>query len=409
MFSVFLGGFFLPEQSESIERNSKIFVQYAADVLQRSFLSGLRATLPGRLSAVNLPFIGTFPQAYSNAIFRGVGRSVYRGVPVFEPSFLNLRFLRIPARAAVAFIQLLRLSRDRRIENVIIYSPYLPFMLAATLYSLADPKVKLTLIVPDLIEFMGGEKGRLRRSVMAVELKLFDLLSRRIDFYVLLTNAMAERLRIEPRKYVVVEGMIEGGSLTDNVEIKGTSRTIAYSGTLDRRYGIIDLLEAFSLIEKSDIRLVICGTGDCDHEIKAAAKRDSRIEFMGRLPLSESRRVQSQAQILVNPRRPEGEFTQYSFPSKTLEYMASGKPVVMHALPGMPDEYRNYVLVPETADAKGLATCLADVISRSDEELQRIGNAAREFVTTRKSPEAQCRRVVQLLLSSSFENFTDGQ
>ena len=38
----------------------------------------------------------------------------------------------------------------------------------------------------------------------------------------------------------------------------------------------------------------------------------------------------------VNPRQNNEEFTKYSFPSKTMEYLASGVPVVAYKLDGIP-------------------------------------------------------------------------
>ena len=63
-----------------------------------------------------------------------------------------------------------------------------------------------------------------------------------------------------------------------------------------------------------------------------------RIEFLGMLPRTDVLELQSKATILVNPRQPVGDFTKYSFPSKTIEYMASGTPLLMYKLPGIPEE-----------------------------------------------------------------------
>ncbi|MGL5011509.1 MAG: glycosyltransferase, partial [Paracoccaceae bacterium] len=107
----------------------------------------------------------------------------------------------------------------------------------------------------------------------------------------------------------------------------------------------------------------------------------------------------AKAHVMINPRRPEGAFTRYSFPSKTMEYLASGRPVIMHWLPGMPEEYRPYLVTPETGDAEGLLGAMQHVAALPDAALRRIGNAGREFVLDRKSPKVQVGRMLAGLFS----------
>ena len=62
-------------------------------------------------------------------------------------------------------------------------------------------------------------------------------------------------------------------------------------------------------------------------------QQDKRIHFGGVIPLSEVIEKEIQATILINPRPVDQEFTKYSFPSKIMEYMSSGTPVLTTKLP----------------------------------------------------------------------------
>jgi glycosyltransferase involved in cell wall biosynthesis len=42
---------------------------------------------------------------------------------------------------------------------------------------------------------------------------------------------------------------------------------------------------------------------------------------------------------MLNPRDPSWRGTPYSFPSKLLEYLTTGKPIISTRLPGIPAEY----------------------------------------------------------------------
>ena len=58
---VFLGGLFLPERIDDIQRQSRGPVQFAADALQKAFLRGFATASDTPLSVVNLPFVGSYP------------------------------------------------------------------------------------------------------------------------------------------------------------------------------------------------------------------------------------------------------------------------------------------------------------------------------------------------------------
>lgn len=396
MSVVFLGGFFLPDRAKSIEADSKIFVQYAADALQRNLVTGLAASISD-LKVVNLPFIGSFPQAYRSFFYRGSGKRQFGSVPVYEPNFINARFLRIPSRFWKSLFGIMKAGRA---DYIVIYSAYLPFIAAAIAFKAFRPGLRITLILPDLIEYMGSGGGRWRRTIVSIETTIFSKMLKQIDGFVLLTGAMAERLGISSDRCLVLEGMIDQERIVAPITLApDEKRDITYTGTLDRRYGIVDLIEAFAMLEEPRIELKICGAGDAENEVRDAARRDPRIVFAGRVGPEEALRIQRDAFVLVNPRRPEGEFTKYSFPSKTLEYMATGRPVVMHRLPGIPDEYLPHIICPHTPDARGLAGSLREVLRMGHDAAQAAGVAAQTFVLENKTSELQCKKLSHWILA----------
>ena len=60
------------------------------------------------------------------------------------------------------------------------------------------------------------------------------------------------------------------------------------------------------------------------------------------------------ATLLINPRFSNEEYTKYSFPSKNMEYMASGTPILTTKLPGMPKEYYEYIYLFEEESIEGM-------------------------------------------------------
>jgi glycosyltransferase involved in cell wall biosynthesis len=113
----------------------------------------------------------------------------------------------------------------------------------------------------------------------------------------------------------------------------------------------------------------------------------------------EAARVMTNVDILINARDPIHEFTKYSFPSKTLEYMLSGTPTLTTRLPGIPGEYLpllNWIDAPTPA---GIAGAVDDLIASPREEVRTRAQMARQFVLERRSPEAQGARIMDFLHS----------
>lgn len=395
---VFLGGVFLPSQHESILQHSHGVVQNAADALQKAFLRGFAAHRPGKVKLVNLPFVGSYPRMYNQIRFPGCHDSLPPGIEANGEGFMNLRFIRFWTRFFSAYRGLRRAVGTLRSPVIVVYSAHLPFLAAARLVGFFRKDAFLSVIVPDLPEFM-GVGGRLYITYKAIESFLFRKIVRGFDSFVFLTDAMGERLEIPLAKRIVVEGIFDTKDDPKGTEVGPQDEdgfNILYTGTLAARYGIVDLLTAFEGFSRNDARLWICGDGDTRSVIENLAQRDPRVRYFGQVPRAKALALQRAASVLVNPRRPEGEFTKYSFPSKTMEYLASGKQVIMHGLPGIPPEYLKYLTIPATPDAAGITQALRDVSAMAPNARDARGAMARAFILSEKSPDAQVARVLDL-------------
>lgn len=390
---VFLGGIFPNSQIDFIHKESKGVVQSAADALQKSFIKGFSSHHRG-LEIVNLPYVGSYPRLFNKSSFPATAET-FEGVPLIGQWFTLRRFAKTINRLTGAFKGLWNVRSEKESRPVVIvYAAHLPFLLAALANKALGRVSAVCLILPDLPQFM-AEGGRLYRMAKAIETVIFNRLTKHIDYFAVLTEAMAEKLNLPENRYVVVEGIANEIAIP-NVA-KSDKRVFMYAGTLSRRYGIVQLLEAFKRAGAPNAELWICGEGDSRNKVEAAAKSDSRIKFLGQLPRNEVLRLQLQATVLVNPRSPEGEFTKYSFPSKTMEYMAAARPVLMYRLPGMPTEYHDYIVSPEDTSVEAFALAIEDMAGWDDKRLSDLGRAGREFVLTRKNPTVQAGKILAMI------------
>lgn len=222
---------------------------------------------------------------------------------------------------------------------------------------------------------------------------------KRVNGYVFLTQQMNVFLKNENKPYVIIEGLVDCELEEDKPRTihEGDKRIILYSGTIHKQYGIKALTEGFIDANLDHVELHIYGAGDYQEELQELCKKHLNIKFFGCVLNSEMVSLQKQATILVNPRSPEEEFTKYSFPSKNMEYLLSGIPVMAALLPGMPEEYRDYMYTIEDCSREGICRALQKVLSKTSDELQEMGRRARQFVLNEKNKNVQAKKVRELL------------
>lgn len=403
-----LFGLFPQENYSEIIDNSKGVIQYAADALQKSFIEGLGSLRTG-VEILNLPYLGSYPTRYKR-LYSPVGEFRYitqNGNIALGKNvrFCNFAGLKMYSRYLETKRSLRQWCKNNENEDkvVLIYAIHTPFLKACTeLKEQGYASLKIILIVPDLPVFMCSKESLILSALRKKNEMILETLYPKVDAFVLLSKYMIELLPIENKKWIVIEGIfnnIQDDSCIDDWVDDSRINYIFYSGTLARRYGILNLVQAFTGLTNPDIRLVICGAGDAENDIIQYAHNDDRIIYKGQLPRFEVLKLQKKANLLVNPRSPEGEYTKFSFPSKTMEYLASGVPTLLYKLPGIPDEYYQYCFSLEELSVQALAGKIMDILDMDSKELKNIGVKARNFILENKNPIAQSKKIINLINS----------
>lgn len=218
------------------------------------------------------------------------------------------------------------------------------------------------------------------------------------DAYVFLTEQMNECINKKRHPFIIMEGLVDS-EISYQREKKETNneRVVMYAGGLHKRYGLKMLVDAFVSLRLPQTRLVIFGKGPYETELLEVCSHHKSVEYKGVAPNDTVVKMESSATLLVNPRPTYEEFTQYSFPSKNMEYMVSGTPLLTTRLPGMPKEYYDYVYLFEEESEKGYASVLNELLTLPSSELELKGERAREFVLREKNNRTQCERIINLI------------
>ena len=322
--------------------------------------------------------------------------------------FVNLLVLRHITRFVACFVFTCRwLLRNRRSKErlILLYNLHTAHTYAVLLASRLSG-AKIVSIVADP---PGGQRPRewfLRRMLRRFDNWLHVRGMRAMDGQICLTSQLATEYA--PRVPVlVVEGVIAEDSLDHPDEAphselrdrEAGAFVVMYAGQLVEKFGIQMLLDAFSLIRNSDYRLWLFGKGAMEKTIRDACIKDKRITYWGFVPNDIILQKSQEATLLINPRPSNHRFTRFSFPSKLLEYMTSGRPVVTTILPGIPSEYHPHLYLLEDETARGLADLLKSLHDRPRSELNKRGQRAKHFVLQKKTCSYQGERIWRFLQS----------
>lgn len=255
-------------------------------------------------------------------------------------------------------------------------------------------------IVTDIYGLMvGTSKNIFNRFISCCAHYIHDLYVTSYDKYILLTEQMNERVNPKRKPYIVMEALCD--SSLQNQEPtpvhKANPRTVLYAGGLYAKYGVKMLVEGFVKANLKDTKLVLYGSGSYEEELSEICRKHVNVEFRGVAPNEIVMEEELKATLLVNPRPTSEEFTKYSFPSKNMEFMASGTPLLTTKLPGMPKEYYPYIYMFDNETVEGYTKTLENVLSLSAEELQNKGQDAKVFVLQEKNNIYQARRILELM------------
>ena len=193
-----------------------------------------------------------------------------------------------------------------------------------------------------------------------------------------------------------LDGTADGIKL-DLEQALGKSRatkSIVYTGAMNRWAGVDYLVAAFTTIQRDDLRLTICGPGQPNSESRSLIENDPRIEFLGLVSEDKLWQVSENANVFVNPRPSNVPGNESNFPSKVLEYLTYGKPVVSTMTPGLSPEYGD-VLIPVIEETvSGLAAAIDDASNLSRTELVETYHRTSKFIKESKTHEAQAERLL---------------
>ena len=381
-------GVFGENNQSEIIKNTKGYAEFSANIFQKKLIKGFEQNNID-IEIVSAPFIGSYPNRYKKMFFKGFEsqQTDYRYV-----NFCNAWGYRNFSRASALkrVIKKIIYKENKKFDLILVYSAHEPFLEAALYAKKLLPNSKICFVVPDLPQYMNLDSNKTKAYdfLKKLDIKRMDALIKGVDSFVILTEPMKDILGIGDRPYMVVEGIIDElpSKKEFTTETSSEIKNIVYTGKLNMKFGIKELVDSFTELKGENYRLILCGDGDAKGYISEIAETDSRIIYKGQVSPEAAKEITEQASVLVNPRPNDSDYTKYSFPSKNIEYLMSGNPVVAYMLDGMPKIYSEFIYTIETGEKidKAIIVALTQNNTKKFEAFLRYANEhllAKQIVT----------------------------
>lgn len=239
--------------------------------------------------------------------------------------------------------------------------------------------------VPELRRYGNSFFSKIKR-------KVFTWFNEQFDGYIFFSAEMRKIVRYRNKPYIVLEGIAPD---IRKEPTGGKKNILMYAGGLAEDNAIPFLLECCREIPELH-EVWICGVGPDAEIVKDLASKDPKIRYFGRVNNEKVLEMEESAKILVNFRSPNEKLTKYSFPSKILEYIASGSLVLSTRLLGIPEEYFDYIVPVEQSDKEKVKAVIRSNLLLKDEQYVTYCEAAQKFIK-KKNYYFQSKKIVDFL------------
>lgn len=308
-------------------------------------------------------------------------------------SSLNMPIIKNLWTIVSLLLSALKFIKKNQVDYIILpYMVYRHVIVGRFIQFIFRNKVKVCLVIPDIFF---PNKSQIIGYILN---KWTERQILHFDRFVLYTKQMASYLKLEKSKFIVMEGILDVSKFQQKITNKSKDCfRIVYAGSLAKQYGILRLIDSMKHIESINVTLELYGDGDAVSEIKNISKLDRRIQYKGWLSKEDVFNVMQNANVLINPRNKEdGEFTEYSCPSKIMEYLLSGTPSIICPLPGIPEEYYPYFILTNGTSID-IAEKISLVLNFTNDDYIEWANKAISFIKNRVGLENQVYRIYNLL------------
>ena len=140
--------------------------------------------------------------------------------------------------------------------------------------------------------------------------------------YIAMTPGLNELYNEQSRASMILEGVCE--NKYQQIDIKERGKYIFYNGSLEEKYGVYDLINAFNSLNRKDIKLFISGYHSFDeNKFNKEIAKNKDIVYLGMLDNDSILSYENNALVNVNPRPYSEDYDRYLIPVNMIDYLSS--------------------------------------------------------------------------------------
>lgn len=315
--------------------------------------------------------------------------------------FINVLILKHITRLISIFSIGIKLLIRSDIDYIFIHGVHSPFIIFGFICRLFGKKVIVVLTDPPGVIL--DSDGIISSLLKKIDSSLLKIILKRMTGVIALSKYLA--VNYAPKTPSLVFPGIANKDLLiklktlHSINKKNTVFTVAYAGGLNEIYGINSLINAVQNYTSTPIILKLYGRGDQEDLIISISRTNANVVYKGFLEQEKLIPELLNADLLINPRPSKGNVSIESFPSKLIEYLALGKPVLTTKLQSIPNEYQHLFYYINDESPMGIAKAIDFVANLSKDEIINFGLKSKKFITSNATEEVIGKKIKKFLTS----------
>ena len=181
----------------------------------------------------------------------------------------------------------------------------------------------------------------------------------KLDGFLTLADGLLSAYGIANKPVYKFEGIVED---IPTFRKEPLGEYICFAGSLYERYGVKDLVDSFSDLNKK-INLVILGNGPLKSYISHVGEEDRRVLYLSQVSQKKAYAIEQHALANINPRPVDIILDEQSVPSKMLDYLASGVPTISTKHQRLVDLFRNDVFWIDDCSPEGIKQTILNFLN----------------------------------------------
>lgn len=340
--------------------------------------------------------------------FRG-GRFETNGIKGRMIGFVNFVIVKHIARLLGGILCSAPLIVRNRVDFIFVHGVHTPYLILCWMATFFH--VKTVAVLTDPPGVVLNTDGAFSRFMKRVDRLIVKWLLGRSFAVVSLSLELAHRLAPNVPA-LIIPGIVESSldvivedPYDDSIGKSKDSFVVVYAGGLSKAYGVQLLVDAVvSLDESFEIRLELYGRGEEEERVKEIAKSNPRVFYGGFVESSVLIPILRSADLLINPRPTHQFFVSNSFPSKLVEYLAVGRPVLTTRIPTIPVEIESAFFYIDDESVIGIRDAIVKTINTP--RAARLYHAENAALLVRRffSEQAVAKRLETFLASIGSVN-----